>query len=159
MPGLIGLWARSFGFMFGDYQALHPSISNASKEQVQRAHRVNRRVHVWTVNTPEEVTRLKDWGVDGIITDDPQMVALALGRSRMKAKPSEWQRQAEASAKLKRISTRRRSLSGVCFILLASCVIRGCNEINPNFIVDGFSCNAYASAGLGAGANSYASQC
>ena len=81
MPGLLGLWARSFGFMFGDYQALHPNISNTSREQIQRAHRLNRRVHVWTVNTPEQINQLKEWGVDGIITDDPQMAVRALGRS------------------------------------------------------------------------------
>jgi len=80
MPGLIGLWARSFGFMFGDYQALHPHISNASREQVQRAHRLKRRVHVWTANTPEEIQHLKEWGVDGIITDDSQTAVGALGR-------------------------------------------------------------------------------
>jgi glycerophosphoryl diester phosphodiesterase len=80
MPGLLGLWARSFGFMFGDYQALHPHISNASREQVQRAHRVNRRVHVWTANSPQDVGRLREWGVDGIFTDDPASAVQALGR-------------------------------------------------------------------------------
>lgn len=80
MPGLFGLWARSFGFMFGDYQALHPYISSTSREQVARAHRLKRRVHVWTANTPEEVSRLKDWGVDGIFTDDPAVAVQALGR-------------------------------------------------------------------------------
>lgn len=80
MPGLLGLWARSFGFMFGDYQALHPYISSTSREQVARAHRLKRRVHVWTANTPEEVSRLKDWGVDGIFTDDPAVAVQALGR-------------------------------------------------------------------------------
>ncbi|WKZ35480.1 MAG: glycerophosphodiester phosphodiesterase family protein [Anaerolineales bacterium] len=81
MPGLLGLWARSFGFMFGDYQALHPHISSVSREQVQRAHRIRRRVHVWTANTPEEVTRLKEWGVDGIFSDDPEIALQSLGRS------------------------------------------------------------------------------
>jgi glycerophosphoryl diester phosphodiesterase len=80
MPGLLGLWARSFGFMFGDYQALHPHISSVSREQVQRAHRIRRRVHVWTANTPEEVSRLTEWGVDGIFTDDPSSALQALGR-------------------------------------------------------------------------------
>ncbi|MBC7878393.1 MAG: glycerophosphodiester phosphodiesterase [Anaerolineales bacterium] len=80
MPGLVGLWARSFGFMFGDYQALHPHVSNASKEQVKRVHRLKRRIHVWTANTPAEITQLKEWNVDGIFTDDPQMAARALGR-------------------------------------------------------------------------------
>jgi glycerophosphoryl diester phosphodiesterase len=82
MPGLVGLWARSFGFMFGDYQALHPHISNVSKEQVQRVHRLKRRVHIWTANTVEEVKKLKDWGVDGIFTDDPEMAVQAIGRVR-----------------------------------------------------------------------------
>ncbi len=80
MSGFLGLWARSFGFMFGDYQALHPHISSTSREQMQRAHRLKRRVHVWTANTPEEISRLKDWGVDGIITDDPYTAVRALGR-------------------------------------------------------------------------------
>jgi glycerophosphoryl diester phosphodiesterase len=80
MPGLAGLWARSFGFMFGEYQALHPHISNASREQVQRARRLSRRVHVWTANTPAEINQLKEWGVDGIFTDDPQTALRALGR-------------------------------------------------------------------------------
>ncbi len=82
MPGITGVWARSFGFMFGEYQALHPHISSASREQVQRVHRLKRRVHVWTANTPEEVRRLKDWGVDGIFTDDPQTTVDALGRRK-----------------------------------------------------------------------------
>ncbi len=80
MPGLIGLWSRSFGFMFGDYQAMHPHISSASREQVQRVHRIKRRVHVWTANSPEEIRKLKEWGVDGIFTDDPQTAVHALGR-------------------------------------------------------------------------------
>lgn len=82
MPGVIGLWARSFGFMFGDYQALHPHISSVSIEQIRRVHRLKRRVHVWTANMPEEIVRLKEWGVDGIFTDDPALaVQMLRGRS------------------------------------------------------------------------------
>lgn len=80
MPGWLGLWARSFGFMFGDYQALHPHISSVSREQVSRAHRIKRRVHVWTANSLDEVKRLKEWGVDGIFTDNPSVAVRALGR-------------------------------------------------------------------------------
>lgn len=80
MPGLVGIWARSFGFMFGEYQALHPHISSVNKQQIQRVHRINRRVHVWTANTPEEIDQLKEWGVDGIFTDDPQTAVRVLGR-------------------------------------------------------------------------------
>lgn len=82
LPGLMGLWARSFGFMFGDYQALHPHLTNASREQIQRAHKVKRRIHVWTANSPADIQRLRDWGVDGIFTDDPAAAVQALGRAK-----------------------------------------------------------------------------
>jgi len=80
-PGLLGAWARSFGFAFGNYQALHPNLKDATHQQVQRAHRLNRRVHVWTVNAEEDVRRLFSWGVDGIFTDDPQLAVRVRGES------------------------------------------------------------------------------
>ncbi len=73
LGGWIGWWARSFGFNFGDYQALHPGLRDATPQQVARVHRLKRRVHVWTVNAAEDMRRLIDWGVDGIITDDPKL--------------------------------------------------------------------------------------
>ena len=69
--GLLGAWARSFGFAFGSYQALHPSLNDTTHQQVQRVHRLRRRVHVWTVNASDDMRRLFHWGVDGIFTDDP----------------------------------------------------------------------------------------
>jgi len=82
LPGLLGAWARSFGFAFGNYQALHPNVKNATHQQAQRAHRLNRRVHVWTVNAEEDMRRLFGWGVDGIITDDPQLAVRVRGESK-----------------------------------------------------------------------------
>ncbi len=76
-----GAWARSFGFVFGEYAALHPFIDDVDASQVQRVHRLKRRIHVWTVKEPEVVTRLKSWGVDGIFTMDPAMALRALGRA------------------------------------------------------------------------------
>jgi glycerophosphoryl diester phosphodiesterase len=81
MPGIAGVWARSFGFTLGEYQALHPHISSVSREQINRVHRLKRRVHVWTANQPQEIVKLKEWGADGIFTDDPAMALKALGRS------------------------------------------------------------------------------
>lgn len=72
-PGLLGTWARSFGFAFGRYQALHPALKDISQEQVARVHRLNRRVHVWTVNAEQDMRRLFGWRVDGIFTDDPAL--------------------------------------------------------------------------------------
>jgi len=72
-PGLLGAWARSFGFAFGNYQGLHPNIKDTTHQQVQRAHRLQRRIHVWTVNEEADMRRMFGWGVDGIFTDDPRL--------------------------------------------------------------------------------------
>lgn len=82
LPGLLGAWQRSFGFAFGNYQALHPNLKDASHQQVQRVHRLGRKIHVWTVNSEEDIRRLVDWGVDGIFTDDPQLAVQARGESK-----------------------------------------------------------------------------
>ena len=66
-----GVWGRSFGFNFGDYDALHPFLGDVTAQQVQRVHRLNRKINVWTVNKEEDMRRLIGWGVDGLITDDP----------------------------------------------------------------------------------------
>lgn len=80
LDGWKGAWARSFGFMFGEYQALHPYITDVDLQQAQRVHRLKRRIHVWTANAAEDILRLKAWGVDGIFTDDPVTALRALGR-------------------------------------------------------------------------------
>lgn len=36
---------------------------------VAQAHRAGKKVHVWTINSPDEMRRLIDAGVDGIVTD------------------------------------------------------------------------------------------
>ncbi len=76
-----GAWARSFGFVFGDYAALHPNVADVDARQVQRVHRIKRRIHVWTLTDPEDIIRLKAWGADGVFTPDPAMALKALGRA------------------------------------------------------------------------------
>ena len=73
LNGIAGAWARSFGYAFGKYQALHPYLKDVTPEQVQRVHRLKGRVHVWTVNKAEDMRQLFHWGVDAIFTDDPQL--------------------------------------------------------------------------------------
>lgn len=75
LSGLLGVWARSFGFAFGKYDALHPYLKDVTHRQVVRIHRLKRRVHVWTVNDEQDMRRLFGWDVDGIFTDDPGLAA------------------------------------------------------------------------------------
>jgi glycerophosphoryl diester phosphodiesterase len=79
---LLGAWARSFGFAFGRYQALHPYLKDVTPQQVQRVHRLKRRVHVWTVNAAEDMRRLFEWNVDAIFTDDPRLAVEVRGQAK-----------------------------------------------------------------------------
>ncbi|MFF9480553.1 glycerophosphodiester phosphodiesterase [Streptomyces sp. NPDC014733] len=54
-------------------------ILRAHPEYVERAHRAGHRVHVWTVNEPEDVALCRDLGVDAVITNRPKQVRNQLG--------------------------------------------------------------------------------
>ncbi len=46
---------------------------------VRAAHRAGRVVQVWTVDRADQMRRLLEWGVDGIITDRPDVAAAVVG--------------------------------------------------------------------------------
>jgi glycerophosphoryl diester phosphodiesterase len=47
---------------------------NVDRRLVTAVHRVGAHLHVWTVNEASEMRRLLDLGVDGIITDRPDLL-------------------------------------------------------------------------------------
>lgn len=68
---------------FGLRRVLSPAV-------VEAAHRFDVEVHVWIVNEPADITRLLDWGVNGIMTDDPKRALTsveALRSSKRRALP------------------------------------------------------------------------
>jgi glycerophosphoryl diester phosphodiesterase len=52
-------------------QAWSPSFRDLTEERLGRAKELGLAVIPWTVNAPEGMARLIDWGVDGLITDYP----------------------------------------------------------------------------------------
>jgi glycerophosphoryl diester phosphodiesterase len=79
LGGISGAWHSSFGFSFGNYEALHPYLHDATQQLIYFVHRLKRRVHVWTVNEEQDMRRLFKWGVDAIFTDDPQLAVKVRG--------------------------------------------------------------------------------
>lgn len=58
--------------------ALHPWAGQVTQKLVNQAHREGYSVNTWTVNAPVEMRRVIDLGVDGIITDRPDVLAALL---------------------------------------------------------------------------------
>jgi glycerophosphoryl diester phosphodiesterase len=55
-------------------------IPVVTTRSVENAHRHGIKVHVWTINTADEMDRLLDLGVDGIMTDEPTVLKAVLQR-------------------------------------------------------------------------------
>lgn len=51
--------------------AIHPSLGIITRQSVIDAHTQGFNVNVWTVNEPEDIARMIEFGVDGIISDFP----------------------------------------------------------------------------------------
>lgn len=61
-------YAKSFGA-----DALHPFMWLVNKRMVKKAHESGIIVNAWTVNKPSDIRRMVSCGVDGVITDVPNI--------------------------------------------------------------------------------------
>jgi glycerophosphoryl diester phosphodiesterase len=52
--------------------------SLVTRAVVREAHQQGKRVFAWTVNRASEMLRLRDWEVDGIISDDTELLCRTL---------------------------------------------------------------------------------
>lgn len=82
LPGIRGFWMRSWLGNCVPHEALHPEAGDITPKLVQKQHKMNHRVHVWTVNELIMMRHLFDLKVDGIFTDDPPLAQKILERSQ-----------------------------------------------------------------------------
>lgn len=60
--------------------AVNPGLDIVTRDFVEDIIDTDRSVFVYTVNDPQDARRLKSWGVDGVFTDVPDVIAEALPR-------------------------------------------------------------------------------
>jgi glycerophosphoryl diester phosphodiesterase len=58
-----------------------PAHTGLTAELVTEAHNLGLRVLPWTVNRPDDMDRLIGWGVDGIISDYPDLLGAVVARA------------------------------------------------------------------------------
>jgi glycerophosphoryl diester phosphodiesterase len=80
---LLAVWARATRWLRIPYDALqipetYRGIRVVSPTLIHAAHRRGLVVHVWTVDERAAMERLLTWGVDGIMSDRPDVLAEAL---------------------------------------------------------------------------------
>ncbi|MGH8633302.1 MAG: glycerophosphodiester phosphodiesterase, partial [Burkholderiales bacterium] len=56
-----------------------PYYAETTREQVKEAQALGLKVVVWTVNEPADMRRMIEWGVDGVISDRPDLLRAAAG--------------------------------------------------------------------------------
>jgi glycerophosphoryl diester phosphodiesterase len=67
-----------------------PDYGDLTAESLVEAHRLGLKVVPWTVNQPEHMRRLIRWGVDGLITDRPDLARGVLADEGFSVPPSGW---------------------------------------------------------------------
>lgn len=78
-------WSGPLGSLWGGYDegcaqlpVRQHGIRLIDRALVDRAHEMGLQVHVWTIDDPDEMRRLIDLGVDGLMTDHPAVLKTVL---------------------------------------------------------------------------------
>jgi glycerophosphoryl diester phosphodiesterase len=63
------------------WEAINPNHLFVTKSLVKKIHAKNKKIYTWTVNKKEDMKKLIDYGVDGIITNYPAVLKSILDKS------------------------------------------------------------------------------
>lgn len=73
LPGKKGWIFRSNLMRWLSPDLIHPFYLDVDKRFIEKQHKKNRKVNVWTVNTETQIKKFLKDNVDGLITDDPSL--------------------------------------------------------------------------------------
>ena len=65
-----------------------PYSGETTREQVREAQALGLKVVVWTVNEPADMRRMIEWGVDGLISDYPDILRKTAGEMGVALPPA-----------------------------------------------------------------------
>lgn len=75
---LSAVYGNFYSKAYIDFYSIRHNFAN--QRVVNSIHEAGKEIHVWTVNTPQEIERMKSIGVDCIITDNPTLAREVLYR-------------------------------------------------------------------------------
>ncbi|HEX6502954.1 MAG TPA: glycerophosphodiester phosphodiesterase [Terriglobales bacterium] len=58
-----------------------PHFPLLKRELLNQLHKSGKKAMVWTVNNVEDIRRFRDWGVNGIVSDDPGLLMKTVSRT------------------------------------------------------------------------------
>ncbi len=76
----VGIHARRTPAVAAQVPVRHRHVRVVTRRMIRAAHRASIEVHVWTIDDPAAMDRLLDMGVDGIMTDRPDVLRAVLQR-------------------------------------------------------------------------------
>lgn len=79
--GFLGSVSRSWLGRWFSPDAVAVQHATLTEEYVRKQKQLKRMVFPWVVNEAAEIRRMKEWGVEGIITDVPDVARKTLGQS------------------------------------------------------------------------------
>ncbi|MBE9523578.1 MAG: glycerophosphodiester phosphodiesterase [Chloroflexi bacterium] len=86
LPGFKGSFIYALFQFWIPHQVKHQAVANTTAQLIRRTHNRKQRIYAYTVNDPNKITQLHQWGIDGIFTDDPLMARQAIEDPKMSIK-------------------------------------------------------------------------